>query len=314
MRVFLENDLFLAVEAAKRGLPVDTAKLSRALVDQLDKIAREDYPIAAMRRDADLILRAEGPGAAHGLPWLSALNWITRTAETNLRSLSAATLDLLGVDGKTLSKALDLRLTGLAPGSLYVGLRYMPPPADLLPEDAESLKTVARGANLLPDLVQFIEDDRIDPGIADIAPDPALRDAQLGALLKFSPTGKLGIHTLDIASTHSDRHARLSQRERVVLNQALKQPDFAHAQYGSFVGEVREADLDKTRIHLRRVTDVGTLRCILRALSPAQGKSLRGSAVRVTGHYQSDRAGRPRLLQVESIEPIKQGKLKLPPR
>lgn len=305
LRVFLENMVGEGLLMKEAGMDFTPAQVVNASLGQIIKIAEESLPLARVMDESDLVLHAEGPGAAHHLPWLSALNWITTTAETNLRRLSASLFDLLGADGKTLAKSLDLRLSGVAPGSLWVGVKLMPPPADLLPQDIDLIDTLVSQVGRLPEITRFIDDEGLRPGIEEAIPDPAQRDVQLAALYRFSPTGKRGIHTLDISSRDSGS-ASLSQRERVVLHEAMIRPDMKQSIEGAFIGHVREADLDKTRLHLRGVEDVGTLRCVLPSLTAEHARTLLGSLVRAEGRYQTDREGRPRLLFVERITPIEQ--------
>lgn len=308
MRAFLENMVAEGLLAKSLGLDATPKEVVGASLSQIIKIAEENFPLARVMDSSDLVLHAEGPGAAHDLPWLSALTWITSTAESNLRRLSAAVFDLVGADGKSLSKAMDMRLSGMAPGSLWIGVKLMPPPADLLPQDAALIDTFVDQIGRLPVITRFIDDEGLRPGIEEAIPDPALRDVQLAALYRFSPTGKRGIHTLEISSRNAGT-ASLSQRERVVLHEALIKPDSTKSVEGAFVGSVREADLDKTRLHLRGVEGVGTLRCVMPNLTAENARALLGNTVRAEGRYQTDREGRPRLMFVERITPIEQGKL-----
>lgn len=305
MRVFLENMVGAGLLAKELGMDVTPSKIVDASFSQLMKIAQESLPLARVMDESDLVLHAEGPGATHDLPWLSALNWITATADSNLRYLSSAMFDLLGSDGNTLSKAIDLRLTGIAPGSLWVGVKMMPPPADLLPEDGALFDTMTQQIGRLPEITRFIDDEGMRPGLEEVSPDPAIRDMQLSTLYRFSPTGRRGIHTLEISSRDSGA-ASLSQRERVVLREAIAHPDTKKAIEGSFVGHVREADLDKTRLHLRGVKDIGTLRCVMPDLTAKIARLLLGNLVHAEGRYQTDKDGKPRLLFIEKIKPIEQ--------
>ena len=305
MRVFLENMVGAGLLAKEIGMNPTPSKIVDASFAQIMKIAQESLPLARVMDESDLVLHAEGPGALHDLPWLSALNWITSTAESNLRHLSSNMLDLLGADGKILSKKIDLRLTGMAPGSIWVGVKMMPPPVDLLPEDSAFLNTMAEQIGKLPEITRFIDDEGINPDLEEASPDPALRDIQLSTLYRFSPTGRRGIHTLEISSRDSGA-ASLSQRERVVLREAIARPDTKKSIEGSFVGHVREADLDKTRIHLRGVKEIGTLRCVMPTLTADKARSLLGNLVRAEGRYLTDKNGKPRLLFIERIIPIEQ--------
>jgi hypothetical protein len=130
-----------------------------------------------------------------------------------------------------------------------------------------------------------------------------MRDIGLAALLRFAPTGRKGIHTLEMA-TKTQGMVSLGQRERVVLKDVIEKPSMRAAREGSFTGEIREADLDKTRLHLRNVEGVGTIRCVLPELTPDQARHLLGRHVRATGRYQANRDGQPRLLFVEKFEEV----------
>ena len=176
----------------------------------------------------------------------------------------------------------------------------MPPAADLFAPDAKLVEKLSQQLIDLPQIVRFISDKELVPELREFSPDPAMRDVQLETLLNFAPTGRRGIHTLEIGS-RSAEIVSLSQRERVVLREAVKWPTAQHTQYGSFVGHAREVDLDKTRIHLRNVHDVGTLRCVVPKLKTQDAKALLGGLVKAEGRYQTDRSGRPRLLLVETI-------------
>lgn len=153
---------------------------------------------------------------------------------------------------------------------------------------------------MIPD---FIEDEDLNEGIAEFLPDPAMRDASLEALFRLSPTGKAGIHTLDISSPDAGE-GELTTRERIVLREALKKPISMQRRNGRFVGEVREVDLDSGRFHLKNISGLGTLRCVMPGFSQEMGQKILGNRVSVTGDYECDRSGKPRLMFAEGIEHV----------
>lgn len=300
-RVFLESMVGFALNAQAAGLAVTPSQVVGTTLGRIVEIAEQHFPLANVLDSSDLVMHAEGPGASQSLPWLSALNWMTTTAESNIRKLAAAYFDMRGVNGKSLARRMDPRLTGIAPGSLWIGIKL---------EDVEPLvvgvpqapqASLSDELQLLPGLVQFIDNEGINEGIEEVSPDPAMRDIGLAALLRFAPTGRRGIHTLELGS-RAKPLVTLGQRERVVLKEAIDKPSMRESRVGSFVGEIREADLDKTRLHLRGVDGIGTLRLVVAELSAAQAKDLLGTRVKVTGSYQVSRDGRPRLLFVERFE------------
>ena len=301
-RMFLENMVGLAVNAKMAGLELTTEQVVEPTLAIIVVFAELHFPLAKVLDNSDLVLHAEGPGAGHAMPWLSALNWVTSTAETNIRKLATAFFDMKGADGKSLARRVDPRLTGIASGSLWVGIRLdgVSDPIMGMNTDADT-PTLAEELHQLPRLVRFIDDEGMRPGIEEASPDPAMRDIGLSTLLRFAPTGRKGIHTLELVS-RTEGSASLSQRERVVLKDVLDKPKMLASRNGSFVGEVREADLDKTRMHLRGVEGIGTLRCVVPELSAEQARILLGRRVRVVGNYQVDRNGKPRLIFVERFE------------
>lgn len=301
-RMFLENMVGLAVNARMAGLDLTTEQVVGPTLAKIVEIAEQHFPLAKVLDNSDLVLHAEGPGAEHSSPWLSALNWVTSTAETNIRKLATEFFEMRGADGQALARRVDPRLTGIAPGSLWVGIRLEGHNAPVmgLPADADA-STLADELHQLPRLVRFIDDEGMRPGIEEASPDPAMRDIGLSALFRFAPTGRKGIHTLELVSRTEGR-ASLSQRERVVLRSVLDKPKMLASRNGTFVGEVRAVDLDKTRMHLRGVDGVGTLRCVVPELNAEQTRALFGKRVRVVGHYQVDRSGKPRLMFVERFE------------
>jgi hypothetical protein len=301
-RMFLENMVGLAVNAKMAGLNLTTEQVVAPTLAKIVEIAEQHFPLARVLDNSDLVLHAEGPGAEKSMPWLTALNWVTGTAESNIRKLATAFFDMKGADGRALARKIDPRLTGIAPGSLWVGIKLdgISEPIMGMPVEADA-PTLADELHQLPGLIRFIDDEGMRPGIEEVSPDPAMRDIGLSTLLRFAPTGRRGIHTLELVS-RTQGSASLSQRERVVLKQVLDKPRMLASRSGSFVGEVREADLDKTRMHLRGVEGVGTLRCVVPELNAEQARVLLGRRVRVVGSYQVDRNGKPRLMFVERFE------------
>lgn len=287
--------------AEKHGHTV-TEEFLESLYAKIEQSYLEDAPRGHLLDRSDFVVHAEGPGAAHELPWLAALNWLSVTAERTLKGLAANWFDMKNADGHALVKHLDLRLTGMASGSLWMGFRIEPPRDDLIARDEALIEELAARLSILPETAGFVGDEGIDPALSELISDPAERDVLLRALQRLSPTGTAGIHTLEIGGRQSG-YAKLSQRERVVITQALRRPLDDKLRPGRFVGQVREADMDKTRVHLRGVAEIGSLRCVLPQMTKDTAKALIGETVSVRGRYAVDKSGRPRLLYVEQIDP-----------
>lgn len=302
LRILLENMVAEGLIAASVGVDASPAQIVEASREMLLDVIHTSLPLAKIMDESDLVLHAEGPSVKDASPKLAAFNWLTTTAERAIRKMSGNIFDLSSRDAKTLSNALDLRLTGLARGSLYAGFSIESPEADLInPEDEPVIRSVREAVRRLPEVSEFIQDERVSPEIVDFIDDPAQRDTAMMALYRLSPTGKVGIHTVDIASP-GRRASTLSQRERVVLREELTAPTGRDRKPGIFVGEVREIDLDAQRFHLRGVQSIGHLRCASHALNKVEAKKLLGEYVRVQGDYESNRQGVPRLMIVHSFE------------
>ncbi len=302
LRMLLENMVAEGLLAKQVGLDATPAQIVGASHEMLLDVINCSLPLAKIMDTSDLVLHAEGPSVKDASPKLQAFNWLTSTAERTIRRMSGNLFDLSSRDAKQLSRSLDLRLTGIAHGSLYAGFLIEPPEADLIaPEDEPVLRSVREALRQLPEVSRFIQNEQISQEINEFIEDPALRDTAMDALYRLAPNGRVGIHTIDIA-TPGKRSAKLSQRERVVLRDALLSPKGGNLKPGAFAGEVREIDLDARRFHLRGVTGIGNLRCVIGNIEKNDAKSLIGEYVRVEGDYESNREGKPRLMMVHSFE------------
>lgn len=302
LRMLLENMVAEGLLAKQAGLDATPSQIVGASHEMLLDVIQTSLPLARIMDTSDLVLHAEGPSVRDASPKLAAFNWLTTTAERAIRKMSGNLFDLSSRDARHLSSALDLRLTGLARGSLYAGFSIEPPDADLISSDDEPvIRSVREALRRLPEVSAFIQDEQISPEIREFIEDPAQRDTAMAALYRLSPTGRVGIHTVDISSP-GKRSATLSQRERVVLREELISPRGGERKPGVFAGEVREIDLDAHRFHLRGVASIGNLRCATSAMNKTDAKKLLGEFVRVEGDYESDKEGRPRLMIVHSFD------------
>lgn len=271
----------------------------------LDDLYGEDYQLARLMDLSDLLVHAEGPDLREPMPALRATTWLCETSNKHLRNLAASTMELVTrTPVNILKRQINLRLTGIAPGSLYAGFRLLPSgDAGLLANAQDPVFEAARHAvRQLASVPGFIREDQLSSEIAEAIPDAAIRDASLTAAFHLAPTGKLGIHTLAL-SVPGDTPHELGQPERVVLREALQQPRLQGEKQGRFIGEVRLVNLDSARLHLRS-PEFGVIRCVLPAVDRQSAKSLIGETVAISGRYEADEDNRPRLLLVDSLDAI----------
>lgn len=313
----LHRQLDAAIQQARNSTvaelrAIDFMDAGSPYMQKLAAFYRENLPLARLLDNADLLLHAEGPGAADHSPSLSAVNWLCSGAEKHLKHLISAMLPMSAKNSRAAARDVDLRLSGLAPGSLYVGfslagLERSATASALDETDAQTVQKLRQSIHALPVVPRFVGNERMNNEIMEALPDPALRDAAMVAAYEMSPTGQRGIHTVEISSPNAlnqSAHApqQLGQRERVVLREALRgDPMMRKTAYGKFVGVLRAIDLDRNRITLRNISDeLPALRCALRT-GVAQAKQYLDRTVQVEGQFESNAEGQPRLIRVDRI-------------
>lgn len=298
---------------AQRDSGMDMSGVISTYTSLLSEMYSESLPLARLLDTSDLILHAEGPAARHHAAGTGAVAWLCGEAERRIRQLGMAALKLTGNTAQAAEQDLRVLLNGLAPGSLYLGfsvdsatrMASSQETLNLSDGSHSELDTIRDAVRMLPQVQQFVGDESVDKEITEAIEDPQVRDAMLMAAYHLSPTGRRGIHTVEISAPRSNEKPGIfTNRERVVLREsALRSPLMGNTKRGSFVGVLREIDLDARRFHLRDVPDVGSVRCVLGELSAETARKLIGHGVKVTGDYESDASGRPRLIRVEHVEP-----------
>lgn len=301
-RAAVFHDQIVAAKQTQISSGVDLAGMIELLQSKLRNIYEEEMPLAKIYDNSDLVFHAEGPSTATDMPGLHAFNWLCGTAEKHIKHLAKSIFEVSDFDARRLARKLDLRFSGFAPGSIYAGFSLSKIPSVMDSDEPEIIYATLREAiRQLPAIPEFIDDESVNKGIVEVIPDPALRDASLEAIFGLSPTGRAGIHTIDISSPSSN-NAALTNKERVVLREALLKPISTSKKFGRFVGEVREIDLDTGRFHLRNIQGIGTIRCVMSGVTKEIGQKLLGNAVIVEGDYEFDRSGKPRLLFAEKVQ------------
>ncbi len=269
----------------------------------LDELYSEDFQLGRLMDTSDLIIHAEGPSVTELATDTRAASWLMKTADRQFRRLVISTMNLSDHERRRIAKHVNLQLTGFAPGSLYAGFRLEAPEDDLFPggEDAawKIARSVLRKLSVIP---EFITDEELLPEIHDVITDPAILDVSIETAFNLSPTGNYGIHTIELSAPGEHKASELGQRERVVLREALKHPKMREKRSGTFVGEVREIDLDAKRFHIRGIEGVGAIRCVYPGLTGSKARMMLERIVRVSGDYETDRNGKPRLLMVREFE------------
>lgn len=274
----------------------------------LDEIYGEDYALAKLVDNADFIVHAHGPAAKNDSPELRAVNWLCNGVDKQLRMLAKTALSLYDTQAQSTIKKINLQLTGFAPGSLFAGFRVADPQElsdnhiiDGL--DSSEIDLIRLSITQMTQLPKFVGDDHISSELSEYIVDPAIRDASIVTAFQLAPSGRMGIHSIEI-STKNTRPETLGQRERVVLKDAIKSPKMIKSFKGGFTGVVRGVDLDSKRFHLRGVPDIGSIRCVMHDLNDKSMRNLLDKTVSIKGCYEIDQNNRPRLMVVDSVEVI----------
>ena len=282
-------------------------KLLRSLYD-------DEYVFARLADSSDLLARFEGPAVNDAEPSAT----IVASAVTNLqRQIRAIAQSIAGLAAEqNVSWPAELEVSGLAPGSLVVGLNVPPPGRQAadgqqrIPGTAKPAYEAVKGAlRSLATVAAFIGETEVDASIDDEFPDPAIRDAVLVAASRLAPTGRQGIDALTFYGSDAtpDRGAPkpLTPKSRKVLKRAMAKPVRESAS-GTFEGVVRAVDLDARRFELRRVHGTGTIRCAYAADKDALvAREVLDAQVHVSGGYAALQDETPRLVAVDDIAVVR---------
>ena len=274
----------------------------------LSHLYAEDFQLARLWETSDIIVHAEGPAAAPNAPDASVITWLIGNVNKNLRKMVQGSMHI-SVEGM---KEFNLQMTGFAPGSIYAGFAVKEFPHLPLLDDQDTFMGDAKDMiSIMSWLPQFIGKEGISSEISEAIEDPILRDSAIVAAYNLSPTGNNGIHTLEFTSPRSEK-GRVSQGElssisRSVLRDAAQNAPIMSKDrqaYGSFIGEFRGVDLDKSRLDLRNIEgdSVNSLRCFVSAMSAKKAAELLGKRVKVKGNYEQLSNGKPRFMRIEDIE------------
>lgn len=277
------------------------------LYQQLERLYEDEFPLAKTIDASDLLAHFLGPAVESDTPAASVVTYALGVLRDQIIGVSRS-LSLLGETEGDLPEALEPQLSGLAKGSLFVGIR-IPTAADshakgqieiaeALYPLSEQLRGAVRGLAVVS---KHISDDEIDEGLRADIPDPGLRDALVVAASRIAPTGRKGISSVGLSSKETEGMAPLTPRSRTVLRQAIAKPKNQGYKKGEFAGAIRKIDLDARRFEIRNVAGIGRLRCAyLQDLSRNVSAAL-GHYVRVKGSYETADSGMPRMLYVDEI-------------
>lgn len=272
----------------------------------LNELYENDLPLARVLDSSDLVLRAEGPAAEYETPRLQVLTGLFSDLRTQVQQISKA-LAGLGDSPSNKPFGVEIGLTGLAKGSVILGIRLQRPgeysSGEQLqfPSYNEALFDSTRDAvRKLASITRYVSDEGLDDeAITELIPDPAARDIILTAVHKLSPTGRRGVDKVTLSTFDTAEHSHsLTSKSRKILSLALAHP-VKEQLHNDFSGVVREIDLDARRFEIRKIGTSGVLRVVYSSEVVKNPKELLDAHIRVSGKVAMDARGRPRLMMLE---------------
>lgn len=292
VRVVQDQLLDTARWAREAGAdPEATEMLVLPYRELLEELYERDIPLAKLADESDLLLHVHGPAASGPTPRVSV---VTRLLGQTRDQVTRLAKQLGGFTTVRVPPALDMGLVGIAGGSLYIGFSTVDTGEDAaLTRDA--VDTIASASRL-------VADDRPLDDIAAQFDDPAARDIAVAAVRQMSPSGQLGITEIEILGRRIARTVSLTTETRRHARRLMAQPPTRAPSRASFIGTVREVDLDAARFEIRNVEGhPHDIRCA-HELDEQEVKRLVDQRVRVAGTAEYGARGIVRLLWVDEVE------------
>ena len=309
--------LHLQMEAAHKLLLESNPELADSVysdtspyVEMLNSLYENDYAIAELYQDADIVLHLDGPAAHSKSPSINILQWMLNSINKPLSNMMSSKMM---IDSGTFKKSLDIQLTGIAHGSIYAGFKVAErelKTQSLLVRDETALLQAQQSIASIANVPQVITNSEISDEVFSLFPDPIDRDIALMTAYKIAPTGRNDINILEIEApkTLNSKFSRLDTNDRVVLHATVARSPILkkEAKTGSFIGEIRGLDIDKTRLVLRKVAsdDFSSIVCSYYNLQTHEARNLIGKRVKVSGEYEMNADGIPKLMRVDQITPM----------
>ncbi len=300
--------------AAARDLAVlhggSIDEVSQPYLVLLRSLYADEFPFAQLVDSSDLVARFSGPAVDVNDPTVSIVISVFSDIREQIRSIARSVVGLATDRQIRWPSNLDPHLAGIARGSLVVGVSVAPPRLPTARAQLEldgvsdqvftSIRTAVRS---LATVARHVGESAMDSSFRDAFPDPAVRDTVLVAAKRLAPTGRRGIDSVSFFSADSteNKAAALTPKSRAVIVGALMTP-VQQPGSGTFVGALREVDLDARRFEIRGVEGIGSIRCVYSDRHDAIVRKALDARVRVSGGYEALVSGRPRLVAVESLE------------
>ena len=190
----IHRELLAARELAVQ-LGKDPELISTPYFELLGTLYRDEFPYASLADQADLVARFTGPGVMTHEPPISLVTGAFSKLRTQIQKIAKSIAGLSEEKRVRWPADLDPYLSGLAYGSLVVGMR-VPRPDDVGAQGQLVLEGVTDGLYeavreavcSLPLIPRLIKDEAVSEDVYSLFPDPAVRDTVMVAAQKLAPT------------------------------------------------------------------------------------------------------------------------------
>ena len=304
-------ELQAAMELAKR-MGHDPDAITAPYIAMLAKLYRDDFTLASIADQSDLVAQFKGPGLPNQQLPVSLVTCVLSKLRSSMQHIAKS---MAGLEEQAVRwpDHLDPRLSGLAQGSLVVGVR-IPQPGEGGSEGQGEREGISDGLYLavreavrsLPAIPGLIAADGISEEVYGLFPDPAIRDTLLVAAHRLAPSARdRGISELVLSCPGSGKRppVPLTRSSRSILSLYLGEPSNDKlSATDSFEGVVSEIHPDALRFEMRGPGQQRGIRCIYGEGDKTTVQASLDCSVRVSGSYEAAASGEPRLVAVEAIE------------
>jgi hypothetical protein len=288
-------------EVGNPGLFAVVAEGPLDLLHQLQQQVDVYVGVAALReQEADVWLRIHGPE----IVWDDAPTSVLTAFVDSLRKGVQMVAEFVDTGTLTtrptneLKHACDLRLVGLAPGSVQIGLR-LPFTGAAAAKHAVAEAALARYLDVVA-WAAADEDRDIDAQIPDLPE----RKVLLNAVKPLLPPKRGGVDFIELRGRRvGNRPMRLTRQTHQRLDDALDRLVVAADRIEIRTGVLREIDLDERTFWIRRSDDPAQIRCSFPDELYEVAKEAFDRSVSVSGVMRTPGGRRGgTLLEVERIE------------
>lgn len=292
--------------AERHNLDPDAASDSYNVL--LELLFERELPLAKALDRSNVMLHVEGDNLNRA-PSVSLVSSLITNFRDQVLSVTKA---IAGISASSRLKpeTFDLGISGMAPGSLYIGFTVEKDKdhISLFNEEEPIYEATLKAFETIKAASSAFSSDseeEIDRRLHTLIPEPRIRDTAIMAISRLSPSKQSGIAKVGFVSvsgedveeytltTETRSEARRLSKKRISSTEGI-----------SLTGYVREIDLDAKRFELRNITtgESDIIRCIYFDFSDEEARSWLDRKIIVSGKIERRLDGKPSLLEVDDVK------------